>query len=234
MRAVRQLGAELPSWRDTFRTEEIGPRYSGWLHFAFTSCGSIAVIAFAASRLSHVRPLEWALLPIFFLIANLGEYLGHRGPMHHRRAGLGLVFKRHTLQHHRFFTESSMACDSSRDFKIVLFPPVMLFFFVGVLATPIGLLFTLVVSANAGYLFAMVAVGYFLLYEWLHFSYHQPEASFVGRMPLMAALRRHHQTHHDPALMARWNFNITFPIGDWLFRTVHPGADRDGSGGALR
>src|SRR5262249_45000374 len=214
---------DLASWRDAFRAEEIGPRYSGWLHFAFTTCGSIAAIGFAVSRLAHARPCEWALLPIFFLIANLGEYFGHRGPMHHRTGGLGLVFKRHTLQHHRFFTERTMSCESSRDFKIVLFPPVMLVFFIGVLATPIGLLFYVSVSPNSGCLFAVVAVGYFLLYEWLHFSYHLPEDSLVGRLPLVAALRRHHQTHHDPALMARWNFNITFPVGDRLFGTSHPG-----------
>ena len=212
---------DLPAWRDRFRLEEIGPSYSGWLHFAFTSVGSLSFIAFVASRLHRIRPLEWALLPVFFLIANLGEYVGHRGPMHHRRNGLGLVFKRHTLQHHRFFTEQAMACASSRDFKIVLFPPVMLLFFVGMLATPIGIGFYLAVSPNAGYLFAIVAVGYFLLYEWLHFAYHQPEGSWMGRLPVVAALRRHHQAHHDPALMARWNFNITFPIGDLLFGTIH-------------
>ena len=212
---------DLAAWRDQFRAEEIGPRYSGWLHFAFTSIGSLAVVAFAASSVHGVRTFEWALLPVFFLIANLGEYFGHRGPMHHRRRGLGLVFKRHTLQHHRFFTEKDMSCVTARDFKIVLFPPVMLLFFVGALATPIGLAFYLLVSPNAGYLFAIVAVGYFLLYEWLHFAYHQPERSLVGRLPVVAALRRHHQAHHDPALMARWNFNITFPIGDLLFGTIY-------------
>jgi hypothetical protein len=214
---------ELATWRDRFRSEKIGPRYSGWLHFGFTTCGSLAVIVFAASRLHDVRPCEWALVPIFFLIANFGEYLGHRGPMHHRRNGLGLVFERHTLQHHRFFTVEAMTCASSRDYKIILFPPVMLVFFVGMLATPIGVAFYFAASPNAGYLFAVVAVGYFLLYEWLHFAYHQREGSLVGRLPIIAALRRHHQAHHDPALMAQWNFNITFPLGDLLFGTGYRG-----------
>ena len=66
------------------------------------------------------------------------------------------------------------------------------------------------------------------LYEWLHFGYHVPADSPIGRLPLVAALRRHHQTHHDPALMASWNFNITFPIGDRLFGTSHPGPDGGG------
>ena len=218
---ARQLD-DTQAWRERFRTDEIGARYSGWGHFAFTTVGSLAAIGFAASRLQGVRPVEWALVPLFFLIANFGEYFGHRGPMHHRTRGLGLVFQRHTLQHHRFFTHELMGCASARDFKIVLFPPVMLLFFVGALATPIGLLFTVFVSRNAGYLFAVVAIGYFLLYEWLHFAYHLREDSLVGRLGVVRALRRHHVAHHDKALMGRFNFNITFPIFDAVFGTTAP------------
>lgn len=214
---------DLREWRDAYREAEIGPGYSGWLHFAFTTIGSLATIGFATSRLVNVRPLEWALVPLFFLIANFGEYLGHRGPMHHRRRGLSLVFIRHTLQHHRFFTDEAMACESARDFKIMLFPPVMLLFFIGGMSLPIGALFYLLVSPNAGWLFGIVGIGYFLLYEWLHFLYHLPDEGAVRRIPFLAALRRHHQAHHDPSLMTRWNFNITFPIADRLFGTVYRG-----------
>ena len=209
-------------FRETYRSGEIGPRYSGWGHFAFTTIGSLAVIIFAVSRVERPTALELALLPIFFLIANLTEYFGHKGPMHHRTRGLGIVFQRHTLQHHAFFTEQAMACDTSRDFKIILFPPVMLAFVVGI-TVPLGALFYLVISPNAGYLFGAVAIGYFLTYEWLHFAYHQPESSWVWGIPGLPALRRHHQAHHDPALMTRWNFNITFPVGDRIFGTTWKG-----------
>lgn len=212
---------ELEEWRETYRDAEIGARYRGWLHFAFTTVGSLAAVGFAASRLHAVTAVEWLLIPVFFLIANLGEYLGHRGPMHHRRRGLDLLFRRHTLQHHRFFTHEAMACGSSRDFKIMLFPPIMLLFFIGGMALPIGALMGLLISPNAGWLFAIVAVGYFLTYEWLHFLYHLPEDAPVARWPVIAALRAHHQTHHDPALMAAWNFNITFPIADRIFGTTY-------------
>ncbi len=216
---------ELAEWRESFRAAAIGRHYSGWLHFAFTTVGSLAAIVFAASRLHDVTALEWALVPVFFLVANFGEYVGHRGPMHHRRRGLGLVFTRHTLQHHRFFTDENMACESSRDFKIMLFPPVLLLFFIGGMALPIGALFHLVLSPNAGWLFGIVAIGYFLTYEWLHFAYHLPDG-VIARLPGIATLRAHHRAHHDPALMADWNFNITFPIADALLGTRHRGPDR--------
>ena len=102
---------------------------------------------------------------------------------------------------------------------MVLFPPVMLLFFLGGLATPIGLVFGLLISPNLGWLFAATAVSYFLLYEWLHWSYHQAEDSFVGRLALVRVLRRHHTVHHDLARMTIANFNITFPIADHIFGT---------------
>jgi Fatty acid hydroxylase superfamily len=211
------------AFRAAYRRDEISPRYSGWGHFALTTVGSLATSAFAASRVHDVRPIEWLAIPATFLIANLGEYLGHRGPMHHPRRGLGLLYRRHTLQHHRLFTHESMSCPSSRDFKMVLFPPVMLAFFLGGLATPIGLALFLVAGANVAWLFVATEMAYFITYEWLHLAYHAPEGSLVARLPILSILRRHHALHHDLRLMSRYNFNITFPICDHLFGTNHVG-----------
>ncbi len=217
--------AEIPEstarYRDQFRTENIGPNYRGWLHFAFTTAGAIAALVFASSQVRDVRGFEWLVIPISFLIANLGEYLGHRHPMHHKMCGMGLLFRRHTHEHHRFFTDRATAFESPRDFKITLFPPIMLIFFLGFLAAPIAGLLYLVSTANAAWLFATVVIAYFLTYEWLHFSYHVAPDSWWGRLPLMGTLRKHHTLHHDPKHMATCNFNITFPIGDWLFGTVY-------------
>ncbi len=208
-------------FRKDYRAKEVGPSYSGWGHFLFTSLGALAAILVAISQLKQVHGAEWATIPITFLVANLGEYLGHRGAMHRPRSGLTILYRRHTQQHHHFYTHESMAAESSRDFKMVLFPPAMLLFFLGGLAIPIGMLFYLLISPNAGLLFAVVALSYFLCYEWLHLCYHLPEGTWVSRLPFMRILRRHHTLHHDLALMGKWNFNITFPIADWLFGTSH-------------
>jgi sterol desaturase/sphingolipid hydroxylase (fatty acid hydroxylase superfamily) len=122
-----------------------------------------------------------------------------------------------------------MAADSPRDFKMVLFPPVMLFFFLGVLAGPPALLLYFLVSPNVGLIFIAVGVCYFLTYEWLHFSYHLPPESFAGRLWLVRKLRRHHTLHHDKSKMGRWNFNITFPICDLIFGTSYRDSSERGS-----
>jgi len=55
--------------------------------------------------------------------------------------------------------------------------------------------------------------------------YHLPTRYAVARWPLVGRLRRLHQDHHDPRLMARYNFNITCPIGDRLLGTLYRGQE---------
>ena len=124
---------------------------------------ALAAIGFSLSRLEAVRPLEWLTVPAVFLFGNVVEFLGHRGPMHHRQRGLRLLFQRHTEQHHRFFTHEALAYESARDVKMVLFPPVLLLFFLGAIATPLAALCFALVSPSVGWLFAASAVGYYLI-----------------------------------------------------------------------
>jgi hypothetical protein len=188
---------------------EVGPLYSGVGHFLFVNGFALAVIAFAAHFLQQPR---WSLItiPVTFLYANYVEYRAHKGPMHHRTRFLGLVFERHTLLHHAFFPREQMQAESTRDFRMVLFPPVLLIFFFGFFALPVSLLLKPIFGANTAALFAITAMAYYLLYEWLHLSYH---------LGLGGSLARHHAVHHDPQDMTSHNFNITFPICDKLFGT---------------
>lgn len=218
--------AAVAAFRDRYRREEIAGSYSGWLHFGFTSVVCLGTIALALAGIVQPSPLEWLTVPIVFVYANLVEYLGHRGPMHHPVRGLRLLYRRHTRQHHRFFTHEEMAFDDSRDFKAVLFPPVMILFFIGGFGIPMWLLLHYLASSNVAWLALATGVAYYLNYEWLHFAYHCDPGSRVGRLPGLGILRRLHLNHHDPKLMQRRNFNITYPLGDWLFGTLHRGDGR--------
>ena len=64
-------------------------------------------------------------------------------------------------------------------------------------------------------------VLYVLSYEWLHLAYHLPQDRWLARTALVRTLRRHHQLHHAPHLMHRWNFNVTVPLWDWVRGTVY-------------
>jgi sterol desaturase/sphingolipid hydroxylase (fatty acid hydroxylase superfamily) len=132
-----------------------------------------------------------------------------------------LLYQRHALTHHVAFHHDTMAAPSAREWRWVLFPAPA---FLGAVAlvTPIAVALGLALGRNVGALVEMTAVGFYLLYEWCHLSYHQPEHSIVGRLAPVRVLRRHHQRHHHPALAKRYNFNVTFPIWDYVRGSVAP------------
>ncbi len=206
-------------YRAAYRRENVGRHYSGKMHFAFVLAFSLGGIVLCVWQLEAVRTLEWLTIPLAFLYANLVEYAGHRWVMHRKVPGLGLVYKRHSGQHHRFFTDRHMALEGWQDCKVVLFPAVLMVFFFGAFATPVGLLLAWLATPNVAWLFVAVALGYYLNYELLHLAYHLPDDSILMKVPWFRRLRHLHHRHHDTSLMAHKNFNITYPIGDWLFRT---------------
>lgn len=215
------------SYREAYRKRYIGRRYFGPAHFVFTFLVSVGVIAWCAAQLASVTAREMAAIPLTFLYSNLVEYFGHRGPMHHPTKGLRGIYERHSRRHHRFFTDQEMAFDSSADFHAVLFPPVLVIFFTAVFALPAGLALGVLASPNTAYLFVLTSLAYFLNYELLHFAYHLRLDHPLLRIRPLKTLRLLHLRHHRPALMNKYNFNITYPIGDWLFGTLYRPPETD-------
>jgi hypothetical protein len=201
----------------------IPPGYPGTLHFAAINLASLLAIAGCLAALQRPDPWMLAWAPGFFLFANLVEWAVHRGPMHQPRRGrlARTLYERHACQHHVMFTHERMEIASPAELKLVLFPwfvfPALL------LATaPLPVALGLLLSPDHALLFLACAVAYYLVYEWLHTLHHWPQDTWIGRRRVMAFLRRHHTRHHDPALMTRGNWNVSFPLADWLLGSVLP------------
>ena len=207
-------------FRQRFREENIGKNYRGLVHLAFINLWCVAGIVVCAVNIKQPTVWQWLVIPATFLYTNLFEYIGHRFPMHHRHNALKAVFKRHTLQHHHFFTNENMNCDSPADFKIILFPPVLLIFFSAFFVMPVAALVYHFFSANAALFFIATTLAYYLNYEWLHLSYHLPETHFIYKVPSLKTLRKLHHQHHNHHLMDHHNFNITYPVFDVVFGTL--------------
>jgi Fatty acid hydroxylase superfamily len=207
-------------FRAGYREQEIPAGYRGAAHLAFTFGVGSLVLVVCLLQLQAVRPLEWLTVPLALLYANLAEYLGHRFPMHRPFRGLGLLYRRHAGQHHRFFTDEAMPIEDSRDLRAVLFPPLLVVFFFGLFGTPMWFALSWLVSDNVAWLFVATGLAYFLNYEVLHLAYHLPDGHWLARRRLVVMLRWLHRLHHDPRLMAHANFNITYPVCDWLFGTL--------------
>lgn len=208
-------------FRESYRKQHIGRFYHGAFHLSFTLGFSFAIIFWSLSQLVDIQPLQYLTVPLVFLYANLAEYFVHKGPMHHPRKGLKLIYKRHATQHHVFFTDQQMQFDSIRDFKAVLFPPILITLFFVLFALPFGLLAGWLLSNNVSYLFVATVLSYFAIYEILHTLYHVNESAWIYKIPILRAMRKLHQNHHRLDLMNQYNFNITFPIGDLIFGTYY-------------
>ena len=211
---------QIQIFRERFRQEYIGPGYSGKLHLVFINIWCLGGIIICVANIHHPTFKQWLVGPLTFVYTNLFEYIGHRFPMHHRYNALKAVFKRHTLQHHHFFTNTRMNCDSDNDFKIILFPPVLLVFFSVLFVMPVAFAVYFLFSLNSALFYVASTLAYYLNYEWLHLAYHLPETHFVYHVPGLKFLRKLHYQHHNIKEMDKYNFNITYPVFDILFGTL--------------
>jgi hypothetical protein len=201
------LLAQVPRW------------YSPWVHVLVPAVGGLAIIAFTLSRIHGLRGFELAFVPLFFVVSNAIEWHAHRDLLHRRTWPLGLLYQRHTPQHHAIFVTEDMFIRDWRELKFVLLPAWSVLT-LPVVASPPAILLWLAGAPNVAALWIATVVAYVLLYEWFHLAYHLPAEGRIGRLRVTNWLRRHHQRHHSPQLMQRWNFNVTVPLWDHVRGTV--------------
>jgi hypothetical protein len=195
------------------------PTYSWPLHVATIVAFAVTAIAACLHQLGGLHAADAGWIAGGLLLTNLGEYAAHRWPLH-RPMFPRAVYERHVREHHAFFTWERMAIDAWPEIRWVLFPPWALPLLVATLL-PLALLLGAVAGARAAWLFVLVVIVYYALYEVLHALAHLPDDAALGRVRLVRALTHHHRVHHDLALMQRWNFNFAIPLFDLLFGTRH-------------
>jgi hypothetical protein len=194
--------------------------YSPWVHLAIPAVTGIAILAFALSRIEELRPWQLLCVPLFLAFGNAVEWHAHRGLLHRRTWPLEILYTRHTPQHHAIYVSGDMFIRDWRELKFVLLPAYGVAGLV-VVTSPVTLALWLAGQPNLAALWVASVVFYILTYEWFHLAYHLPAEGFVGRMRVTRWLRRHHERHHAPHLMQRWNFNVTVPLWDHVRGTVH-------------
>jgi hypothetical protein len=193
--------------------------YSPWLHLAGPAVAGIAVAAFALARIENLRPWQLAFVPVFFVAGNIIEWHAHRSLLHRRTRPLEALYVRHTPQHHGVYVAEDMFIREWRELKLILLPAWGVLAIVAV-SSPLALAFALIGQPNVAALWIASTIVYVLSYEWLHLAYHLPADGRIGRLRVTRWLRRHHQRHHSPQLMQRWNFNVTLPLWDHVRGTV--------------
>ena len=202
-----ELLARVPRW------------YSPAFHFAAPALGGAAFVALVLSRIEDLRAWQLACVPFFVLASNAIEWHAHRDLLHRRTWPLGALYRMHAQVHHAVFVDEDMAIRDRRELQRVLMPAWGPFAMLAA-SSPVSAALVLAGVPNLAALWVATTVTYVFAYEWLHLAYHLPSESWIGRRRAIAWLRRHHQRHHAPELMTRWNFNVTVPIWDHVRGTV--------------
>ncbi len=205
------------AFREDFRAK-IGRLYHGWAHVALIYLIGGATIWYAARQMAAPAWWEYLVIPVAFLAANIFEWALHKYVMHRPIPGFMGIYKRHTLAHHQFFTEHEYTIDNTRDFRIVFFPPYALMTFVALSLVPCLVLGWLG-APDAGWLLLITNTALYLNYEFFHFCCHVKDDRIIRHIPFVNTIRRHHAAHHNTSIMMERNFNLTYPIADWMFGT---------------
>ena len=206
-------------FRNQYR-EKIDGWYNGYLHIAVVYAIGITAMWVYIQHINAVVWYEWFTIPVTIVLANVFEWFLHKYVMHRRINFFGLraIYERHTLNHHKFFTDEEIRFRGQEDWRVTVFPPYALVIFI-MMSLPGVAVFGYLFGSNVGWLFICSTTGMYLTYEFMHFCCHVDENRFVRHMPFINTLRRHHTSHHNRSLMMEVNMNLTFPIADWLFGT---------------
>jgi hypothetical protein len=208
------------------RAQHLPSGYSPWSHMGLTATIAAAIGALGIALAWRARPLDWVLMPIFFVVANFLEWTVHRYPMH-RPMFPRFMYKNHALLHHIAFTDRNMPVIEPRELGLVMMPwYTMIGLFV--VASPVMLLAAALRGPGLAGVFLLGAVLYFASYETLHALYHLPNATLnrigLGRLGMFRRMQAHHTHHHILRRMAFVNFNVTVPLMDWVFGTKERGS----------
>lgn len=197
----------------------ISPWYNAWWHGGFVLAYGMACLIFFASRLHDVQALEWLTVPLALVFFNWGEYTVHKNLGHEKRKLGALFYKRHTGDHHSFFVEEKMRYETAQDWRVIFFPAwLIVLFSIAMLASWWLLSF---INNNIAALFSFTLLAGYLTYEIFHACEHLPDEHPLARLPWLRHMRQLHALHHRRDLMQTKNFNLVFPLTDWLKGTLH-------------
>lgn len=200
---------------------EVSRFYSSYVHICW-NIGILFLLALVNALL--IENWNWKVVGVYIFTLLFGDFLVwalHRYPLHHRYKYWSYPYERHTVMHHRYFTQNFITYDNARDFYAVFFPMKVIAGF-ALLAQPaffFGVKYFL--GHNLAFAFTSGTAIYFLLYEFVHWTSHLPEAHFLISIPWLRRMRHHHQLHHNPRLMMKFNFGIVSPLADFLLGTKY-------------
>lgn len=208
-------------FREHFRNNIIPKNYSGKVHATFNFSCLLGALLIFTIQLKEVSLLQFLILPAFIILGNLAVYIIHRLPLHTPTAATKEAYKIHSKWHHVFFTDQCVTYQGPRDFFILFFPTWFAALFTFIYLPSIYLVTSLFFSKNIALLAGIGSTLYFLGYEFVHYASHLPPEHWLLKIGHLRRMREYHRHHHNPRLMHKYNFNIVFPLFDYVFKTAY-------------
>jgi hypothetical protein len=217
---TQSIDSTTEAFRARYRSA-IHASYSGHLHALWIATAGLSVVAISVAQLESVATLEWLVLVLALVLGNVGEYAIHIHLGHRKKRWATLFYQRHTGDHHSFFNDTNMQWQTPRDWRVVLFPAWLILLVVVFIGAPGAWAFNHMVSSNAAWLWLAGITTTYLLYEAFHFSDHLANGHWLHRfVPGLAAMAHLHRLHHHRDNMTAVNFNLTFPLTDYVMKTL--------------
>lgn len=190
--------------------------YNPWVHLLLPSSLGLVIIFTLFRLMDPLSLLELVMVPITLAVMSSWEWLIHKYWMHHSFKPFTFLFKKHRL-HHQYYTDKRMELSSWNELYFILTP----FWALVLVFTALVPMFIVAsfVSWNVACLVVMTTMLYFVVYELTHATYHFPKSNWIRSNPIINYLSKHHTLHHNTKNMTRFNFNVSFPLFDWLTRT---------------
>jgi len=219
------LDQKIETIRARFRQQAIKDRYSPYLHLGANI--SLLLISIIIQITQYQKPQWLDFIPFFavFILGNFAVYFIHRYPLHGFYKWNMYAYGSHTRRHHVFFQNDLMTFNGKSDWFTIFFPIEIIIFFVIIYHPIFYIMLKPFIGHNATVSYLIASSCYFLLYEFVHYCSHLEMDHPLLKIKHLRHMRIHHEIHHCPKLMGKYNFNIVYTLADRIFRT-HMSAEK--------
>jgi hypothetical protein len=168
-----------------------------------------------------LRNQRWGWFLVLAVLMSLIEHqihcrLMHKKPRHFLVRNLrarNRIFTSHAVEHHKQyrqeFHDDPVPHGEDRGIRLNILEGIVESLPVVIVLAPF--------SITGAVMFPMVVCLHHVIWNQIHMEMHKPEGRFFANWAAYKSVARHHFLHHR---YPDKNFNVAFPIGDFLFNTV--------------
>lgn len=152
---------------------------------------------------------------VFFLACSFLEWFIHKEFMHSRRF-LHEPYRRHAVEHHKERQAPGKFFAKAHELKKYHWYETSFMWKLWLLLLPVYAAVYYLAGPPVGWGIGLATLCYMLAYEFIHWTEHCPEGSWMQHQRWFLWLTEHHRWHHK---YPKINFNVVLPLADMVLGT---------------